>query len=185
MFLEAVRRHEASQTVREQAQKSGMDLEALRTAEPLTYAAINAAPLLRTDARLVSQVGVIIGRLFPNHQLFNVPLSVPQTDTELRAFPAFTKAELSVLDDALGALVTEKPGAPFYRTVGDRSGERRELAWPLEPKVWSEGEGLVGPFPDQGEASAWGEAHIDPRSGYVYDTMSYAGGWFCDVFRGE
>lgn len=162
-----------------------MDLEALRTTEPLTYAAISATSLLRTDARLLSQVGAIVGRLFPHHQLFNVPLSIPQTDTELRVFPPLTKVELGVLDDNLGELVTGAPDTPFYRIVGDRTGERRELAWPLAPEAWSEGEGLVGPFPDQGEASAWGEAHTDPRSGFVYDTMSYAGGWFCDVFRGE
>jgi hypothetical protein len=184
-LLEAIRGHVSSKAVKTQAEAAGMDLEALRRDAPLTYAAINAVPLLRTDARVLGRVGAVLGRLLPVHQLFNVPLTTPQTDTELRVFPRLDKAQLGALDDALGQFVGGEPGALFYRTVADRSGERRELAWPLEPEAWQAGEGLVGPFPDQNAATTWGETHTDPRAGYLYDTLPYAGGWFCDVFRGE
>lgn len=185
VFLEAIRAHEPKEAVRAQAETAGLDLEALRTDDPLTFAAVNATSLLRTDARLLGRIGHVIGQLFPHHQLFNVPLTTPQTDTELRAFPPLEKTQLAALDDSLGGLAAAEDGALFYRIVGDRAGERRELAWPLTPEAWQAGEGLVGPFPDQNAATAWGEQHADPRSGYLHDTLNYAGHWFCDVFRGE
>ena len=162
-----------------------MDLEGLRESDPLTYAAINAVSLVRTDARLASQVNAALIPFAPHAQLFTVPLTNPQTDTELRVFPPLQKPELDAFDDALGVFVSTQPGGLFYRTVGDISGEHRELAWPLPPQKWSAGTALVGPFSDEAEANAWGQDHIDPRSGLVFDALPYAGAWYSDVFKGE
>lgn len=148
-----------------------------------------AAPLVRTDARLVGVVSGIVGRLLPEHQLFQVPLVTPQTDTELRVFPPLTRAERRALDDAFGQLVGEGPYREqrvFYRVVEERGGARRELAWPLAPSAYRAGTtGLIGPFEDEAAARAWGEAHAERRSGVVFDTLPYGGAWFCDLFRGE
>ena len=156
----------------------------LRSAEPLTYAAINAVALVRTDARLLPQVSAAVSRLGP-YQLFNVPLTVQQTDTELRVFPPLSKDKLAALDDVLGALSDVRAGRIFYRAVSDSAGERRELAWPVVPEAWQAGPALVGPFAAEADADTWGREHTDPRSGFVFDTLPYAGAWFCDVFRGE
>ena len=184
-FLEAVRTHRPSERVRAQAEATGVDLGELRRSDPLTYATINAVPLVRTDARLAPQVNTALAQIAPHAQLFAVPLTDPQTDTELRVFPPLQKRDLAALDDALGAFVGTQPGGLFYRTVNERSGERREFAWPLLPATWQAGAALVGPFADQREANAWGGAHVDPRSGFVFDTLSYAGAWYGDIFKGE
>lgn len=183
-FLAAVRAHTPSERVRAQAGAAGLDLDRLREEDPLTYAAANAVALVRTDARLVARVGAALAQLGAKFQPFSVPLSLPQTDTELRVFPALSPGELEHLDHALGTLAGAEPGV-FYRTVNDRGGERRELAWPLGPGRFSGLPALVGPFPDEAAANAWGEAHADPRTGLVYDALPYAGAWFCDVFRGD
>ena len=161
-----------------------MDLEGLRETDPLTYAAVNAVSLVRTDARLSAGVGTALAQLGPKFQLFSVPLNLPQTDTELRVFPELLPGELERFDRALGTLAATAPGV-FFRTVNDRSGERRELAWPLEPARFQGTPALVGPFPDEDAANVWGQVHADPRTGLVYDALPYAGGWYCDVFRGE
>ncbi len=184
-FLERVRAHRPTEAVRRRAEAAGMDLDTLRDTEPLTYAAANAVPLVRTDARLASQVSAVLTRLNPHHQLFTVPLTLQQTGTELRVFPLLQRSEWAAFDDALGALVGAQAGGLFYRTVGEASGERRELAWPLAPDVWQGGAALVGPFATEAEASAWGQGHADPRQGFVSDTLPYAGVWLCDVFAGE
>ncbi len=162
-----------------------MDLDVLKEAEPLTYAAINAAALVRTDARLLPRVGAVVTQVSPHHQLFNVPLRLQQTDTELRIFPPLERPELAALDDALAALVGAQTEGLFYRTVNDPAGERRELAWPVAPDAWREEGALVGPFVTEVDADVWGQAHADPRVGLVFDTLPYAGAWFCDVFRGD
>ena len=162
-----------------------MDLEGLRQNDPLTYATINAVPLVRTDARLASHANAALAQVAPHAQLFTVPLTSPQTDTELRVFPPLQKGELAAFDDALGAFVGTQTGGLFYRTVNERSGERREFAWPLPPTAWQAGAAFVGPFADQNEADAWGEANIDPRSGFVFDALPYAGAWYGDIFKGE
>ena len=184
-FLDAVRAHRPSERVRAQAEATGVDLGELRKSDPLTYGAINAAPLVRTDARLAPQVKLALEQITPYAQLFTVPLTSPQTDTELRVFPPLHKSELAALDDALGALVGRHAGGLFYRTVNERSGERRELAWPLLPATWQAGAAFVGPFADQAEANAWGQTHVDPRSGFVFDALPYAGAWYGDIFKGE
>lgn len=161
-----------------------MDLEGVRDSDPLTYAAVNAVSLVRTDARLASQVGTALSQIGAKFQLFSVPLSLAQTNTELRVFPVLLPSELARLDDALDALVATEPGI-FYRTVNDVGGERRELAWPLEPEHFGGTPALVGPFPDEAAANAWGQEYTDPRTGLVYDALPYAGAWLCDVFKGE
>jgi hypothetical protein len=183
-FLAWLRVYVPSDAVRRQADSAGLDLEALRSAEPLTYAAINAVALVRTDARLLPQVSAAVSRLGP-YRLFNVPLRVQQTDTELRIFPPLPRDKLAALDDALGALGDVRAGRIFYRIVTDAAGERRELAWPVAPEAWQAGAALVGPFAAEADADAWGREHVDPRSGFVFDTLPYARAWFCDVFRGE
>lgn len=184
----ALQRHAPDEALSRRAEAAGTDLEALKNRDPLSYMAACAAPLLRTDARLANDVGRVIGRIFPEHQLFRLPLVTPQTDTELRIFPPTTRSERSALDDALGVFVGQpqlREQHLFYRVVGERSGERRELAWPLEPDRFTSGAAFVGPFADQAAADAWGRTHADPRSGVVYDTLPYGGAWFCDLFRGE
>lgn len=161
-----------------------MDLDSLRETDPLTYAAANAVLLVRTDARLAAGVGAALVQIGTKFQLFSVPLSLPQTDTELRVFPELLPGELERFDRVLGTLTATEPGV-FFRTVNDQSGERRELAWPLEPERFQNTPALVGPFPDEGAANAWGQAHADPRNGLVYDALPYAGEWYCDVFKGE
>ena len=184
-FLELVRAHRPTAEVRRRAVAAGTNLDALRETEPLTYAAANAAPLVRTDARLASQVSAVMVQLSPHHQLFTVPLTLQQTDTELRVFPPLQEHEWAAFDDALGALVGGRTDGLFYRTVNDAVGERRELAWPLAPDTWAAGAALVGPFSTEAEANEWGRAHADPRQGLVFDTLPYAGAWLCDVFAGE
>lgn len=184
-FLEAVHAHEPSTRVRAQAEATGVDLEGLREGDPLTYATINAVPLVRTDARLTTQVSGVLAQVAPHAQLFSVPLTHPQTDTELRVFPPLQKSELAAFGDALGAFVGTQTGGLFYRTVSDVRGEHREFAWPLEPSTWQAGAAFVGPFADQGAANAWGQDRVDPREGFVFDALPYAGAWYCDVFRGE
>ena len=183
-LLAAVRAHTPSERVRAQAEAASMDLDSLRDADPLTYAAVNATSLIRTDARLAAQAGAALAQVGTRFQLFSVPLNLPQTDTELRVFPALLPGELERFDTALGTLAATEPGV-FYRTVNDQNGERREFAWPLGPERFTGSPALVGPFPDEGAANAWGQAHADPRAGLVYDALPYAGTWFCDVFRGE
>jgi len=184
-FLKLIGMHVPSEAVRRQAEAAGLDLDALRETEPLTYAAINAAALVRTDARLVSQVSTVVAQLSPHQQLFTVPLTLQQTDTELRVFPPPQKSEWAAFDAALGALVGGQTGGLFYRTVADPAGERRELAWPLAPDAWRAGAALVGPFATEAQASRWGETNADPRQGFVFDTLLYTGMWLCDVFAGE
>jgi hypothetical protein len=183
--LAAVAAHRPSEAVRARALAQGLDLEALRRSEPLTYAAINAVALVRTTAGLAAQVQDVVAGLGAPAQLFSVPLRVQGTDTELRVFPPLTRGELERFDQALGTLAAEGPGGLFYRTVADSAGERRELAYPVAPESWQPGAALVGPFADEAAAAAWGQAHTDPRTGLVYDVLPYAGAWFCDVFRGE
>ena len=183
-LLELVRAHRPSEAVRRQAEATGLDLESLKTADPLTYAAVNAVALVRTDAQLAAQVNAVLAQTSPHAQLFTVPLTSVQTDTELRVFPPLQKRELDAFDDALGNVATQTGGL-FYRTVADAMGERRELAWPLAPGSWQTGTALVGPFADEAAANAWGQSHIDPRAGFVYDALPYAGAWYCDVFRGD
>ena len=177
--------HRPSERVRAQAEATGIDLDDLRQNDPLTYATISAAPLVRTDARLASQVNAALAQVAAHAQLFTVPLTSPQTDTELRVFPPLNRGELAALDELLGAFVGPQAGGLFYRTVSERSGERREFAWPLPPTAWQAGAALVGPFADQGEANAWGGTNVDPRSGFVFDALPYAGAWYGDVFKGE
>lgn len=184
-FLAAVKAHVLSEKVRARAQAAGLDLESLRLNDPLTYAAANAVLLVRTDARLAPQVSAVLARLGAQFQPFSVPLRVLQTDTELRVFPALSSQELVAFDDALAALATAQPGGVFYRTVSDTDGERRELAWPLEPGRWHAGPALVGPFVTEEAAKAWGREHAGSGTGLVFDTLLYDGAWFCDVFSGE
>lgn len=165
--------------------REGVDLEALRLGDPLTYAAINAVALVRTAAELAPQVQQVVTELSPVVRLFSVPLQVQGTDTELRMFPRLSRGELERFDHALGTLAAARPGYLFYRTVGDRFGERRELAYPVAPERWQPGAALVGPFATEADAVAWGQSHTDPRTGFVYDALPYAGAWFCDVFSGE
>ena len=183
-FLAAVRAHRPTKRVRAQAGAAGLDLDSLRETDPLTYAAVNAVPLVRTDARLSAQVGAALAQIGVKFQLFSVPLNLPQTDLELRVFPDLLPGELERFDNSLGTLAATEPGV-FFRTVNDRSGERRELAWPLEPARFRDTPALVGPFSDEDAANSWGHLHADPRMGLVYDALPYAGGWYCDVFRGE
>ena len=183
-FLAAVRAHTPTERVRAQADTAGMDLDSLRETDPLTYAAVNAVSLVRIDARLSAAVGAALTQIGTRFQLFSVPLSLPQTDTELRVFPELLPGELERFDSSLGTLAATEPGV-FYRTVNDRSGERRELAWPLEPARFQGTPALVGPFSDEDAANAWGHLHADPRAGLVYDALPYAGEWYCDVFKGE
>ena len=161
-----------------------MDLEGLRETDPLTYAAVNAVSLVRTDARLSAQVGTALTQIGTRFQLFSLPLNFLQTDTELRVFPELLPGELRRFDNALGTLAATEPGV-FFRMVNDQSGERRELAWPLEPARFQNSPALVGPFSDEDAANAWGQAHADPRAGLVYDALPYVGGWYCDVFKGK
>lgn len=181
--------YEPDEALRRRAEAAGVDLGGLKREDPTAYMAACAAPLVRTDARLVEAVWGVVGRILPEHQLFRLPLVTPQTDTELRVFPPPTRGERRALDDALGTLVDQPPLGEqrvFYRVVEERGGSRRELAWPLPPSAYRAGTlGLVGPFEDEAAAGAWGEAHADPRSGVVFDTLPYGGAWFCDLFRGE
>ncbi len=86
-FLAAVQVHTPTERVRAQAEAAGMDLDVLRETDPLTYAVVNAVSLVRTDARLSAAVGAALAQIGTN-QLFSVPLNLPQTDLELRVFPA-------------------------------------------------------------------------------------------------
>ncbi len=187
-LLEALRAHEPDEALARRAEAAQIDLAALKAADPVSYMAACAAPLLRTDARLEVSLSGLVGRLLPEHQLFRLPLVLKQTDTELRIFPPPTRAERNALDDALGSFVQEPTHQKqylFYRIVGERSGERRELAWPIPPERSGGEAGLVGPFADEAAAEAWGQAHADPRRGMVHDTVPHGGAWFCDLFMGE
>jgi hypothetical protein len=181
--------HQPDEALRRRAEAAGVELEALKRDDPAAYMTVCAAPLVRTDARLVGAVLGVTSRLLPEHQLFRVPLVTPQTDTELRVFPPLTPAERRAFDDALGQLVGEAPyrqQRAFYRVVEERGGRRYELAWPLAPSAYRPGTtGFVGPFKDEAAARAWGEAHADRPSGVVFDTVAYGGAWFCDLFHGE
>jgi len=183
-----VQDHVPSEAVRRKAEAAGINLEALKRDDPTAYAMLNAARLLHTEPELMEAVGEAFFAAFPEHEVFNLPLENAQAGVELLVFPPLGRDELARLDNLLSYLVSRPPWEAervFYRVVNDLRGERRELARPLQPSLWGGGEGLVGPFADEGEASAWGEANVDPRAGLVHDTLAYAGAWFCDVFRGE
>ena len=90
----AVQAHTPVERVRVQADAAGMDLDSLRETDPLTYAAVNAVSLVRIDARLSAAVGAALTQIGTRFQLFSVPLSLPQTDTELRVFPELLPGEL-------------------------------------------------------------------------------------------
>ncbi|MEJ2668478.1 MAG: hypothetical protein P8Z81_15515 [Deinococcales bacterium] len=103
-------------------------------------------------------------------------------------------AELAHLDDeelerfdALLAPLVDRPEwsarHAYYREVNDARGKRRELGLPLVPDAYREGDAVVGPFPDEAAAEAWGREHVDaPR---VHDPFAMNGRWFCDVFRAD
>lgn len=189
-LLEALRAHAPDEALARRAEAARIDLAALKAADPVSYMAACAGPLLRTDARLEGSLSGLVGRFLPEHQLFRLPLVLKQTDTELRIFPPLTRPERAALDDALGAFVSQQQEQGlnqhlFYRIVGERSGERRELAWPTPPERSGGEAGLVGPFADEAAAEAWGRAHADPRGGMVHDTVPHGGAWFCDLFMGE
>lgn len=186
-FLRAVAEFTPSARTVRVAQEEGFDLEQLRAAAPMTFAAMNAAPLLRTQASLSGAVHHLLAAGAPAAQLFSVPVQHGQCDSELRIFPPLGPEKLAAFETLLAQYTAQqclKGQWLFFRVVEDKAGVRREFAQALRPAAYREGAALVGPFADEADALRWSQK-IDPRLGLVADTLAYAGQWFCDVFSGE
>lgn len=175
--------HTPTAAARQRAEAAGIDLDKLRRSDPQRYKMLNAVVLLRVAPALREAASNVFFAAFRHYELFE---AAEGDLTTLLAFPPLTAAELKRFDDALGRLAALNAYAEqyvYYRVVNDRQGEHRELALPLAPGAWTgEINRLVGPFPSQAAAEAWGEAQVRGRENLVYDAVPQAGAWFCDVF---
>jgi hypothetical protein len=181
MHEDVLRVHQPSEAVKAKAKASGIDLDALKTADPQRYKMLNAQAILQTAATFVEDACAVYWAAFPRYELFK--LERPPM-ISLLSFPELTKAELRRWDDALGRMVAlphYQAQGVFYRIVNTPQGELRQLAAPLLPENWrGEGDVLIGPFASEAAASAWVANTLD--TSYAHDIFQQAGQWFCDVF---
>lgn len=180
--------HHPEPQLRRRAEAAGIDLERLKAEDPTQYAMVNAKRAVTVPSALMGEVGVRFYRLFPEHQVFSLAPS-PDGQSALLVFPPLDKHELESLGTVLSRMTMEAPYAQsflFYRVVQDLRGEQHELAFPVAPDAWPGSTGvMVGPFVTQEDADRWGDLHVTGRQGMVFDSVSYAGSWFVDVFVAE
>ncbi|MEJ2287913.1 MAG: hypothetical protein P8Y02_04560 [Deinococcales bacterium] len=180
---ERLRRHTPSAALRSRAEAEGIDLEALKREAPADYMALNAGEVLLAAAELAHLAGGMLLAAFPGREIFRTPAGRSE---RLLAFPPLDDEELERFDALLAPLVDRPEWSArhaYYREVNDARGKRRELGLPLVPDAYREGDAVVGPFPDEAAAEAWGREHVDaPR---VHDPFAMNGRWFCDVFRAD
>jgi hypothetical protein len=172
--------HVPSAEAERRAHAAGLDLDALRRDDPTGYKMINAAPLLRSAAELRRLAEPAVHAALGDQEIYGAPVG---EKVLFLAFPGPNAAQLERLDDLLAQAVEEDTGRyGFYRVVRDRRGVRRELDLPTSPPVWSGEDALVGPFADDARAREWGLDNVMGRGVITFDTVRYAGAWFCDVF---
>jgi hypothetical protein len=176
--------HRPSAQARRRAHEAGLDLERLRREDPLAYKMITAVPVLQVAAELRTLAEPSLHVALAGQQLFEAK---DQEHLQLLAFPGPEARQLERLDDLLAQAVEEITGRyGYYRVVSDRRAVRREFDLPTEPGAWQGQETLVGPFGDESEARDWGLDNVMGRvmgsGALTYDTVRYAGAWFCDIF---
>ena len=181
--------YEPTLEVKRKAEAAGIDLDALKRSDPITYAMLNAQRTVRVSPQLKEAVGQALFTTFPEHQVFELPVEQNAYTVSLLLFPPLSQTEIESLDEVLAALAAQAPLAAqhaFYRVINDTAGEHREFASPVSPGEWQGQAGvMVGPFADEAAAKAWGDAHVSLPSGLVSDVLPYNSAWFCDLFRGD
>lgn len=180
--------YEPTPAVRRKAEAAGIDLDALRWSDPVTYAVLNAQRTVQVAPQLKEVAGGALFAAFPERQIFDMPQSaLDGALLSLLIFPPLPDAELARLDAVLAELASgTRSQYAFYRVVTDAAGERRELALPVAPGAWRGQAGvMIGPFESEAAAKVWSDAHVDASSGLVSDVLPYNGAWFCDLFRGD
>ena len=172
--------HTPSDSARRRAQAAGLDIDALKRDEPLSYMMLCSQPVLHLAPELEALATAPLEAAFGDQQLFEAETGERQL---VLAFPGPQPQQLQRFDELMGEMV-EQATADFayYRVVQELSGTRRELDLPTAPGAWQGASTMVGPFGDEGAAREWGQAQVVPRAGMTYDVLNYAGGWFCDVF---
>lgn len=175
--------HRPNDEARRRARAAGLELDDLRVEAPDTYRMLCSTSILRVNEALRDVVEAPLHAALPDQRLFEAETG---GRINVLAFPGPTRAQLERLDDLLALAVEDEVRRrhAYFRVVQDSAGVRRELDLPTAPEKWSGQETMVGPFQYEAQANAWAEQRVDARTGATYDVIEYAGGWFCDVFRG-
>jgi hypothetical protein len=150
---------------------------------PQAYMALNAGEALRAAPELADLAGSLLLAAFPEREVFRAASGARE---RLLAFPPLSQDELARLDRLLAPFVERRPWRArnaFYRQVSDVRGSVRELALPLTPEAYRDGDAVVGPFTDAASADAWGRGKVAPPR--VHDVFRMNDAWFCDVFRAD
>ncbi len=182
---EFLRLHKPSEKAQQRAKQAGLHLSELKETNPQHYKMLVAQNVLEVSAELEQLASSVILAAFQHHEVFR--LEQPHVIT-LLIFPELSTKELERLDKSLGQLLESaslKSNYAYFRVVTDKTGEHRQLSLPLPSEEWrGQRNHLIGPFENQTRAETWGEQNVRPRQ-LIYDTLSYAGAWFCDVFSAE
>lgn len=172
--------HNASEGARRRAEAAGLDIDALKRDDPVSYMMLCSQPVLHAAPQLKELASPALEAALADQQLFEAE---SQGRLLVLAFPGVGREQLRLLDELMGEVVEEALDRyAYYRVVQDQSGTTRELDLPTGPEEWQGTATMVGPFANEGEASAWGQERVVPRAGLTYDVLPYAGAWFCDIF---
>ncbi|HEX7003153.1 MAG TPA: hypothetical protein VF168_03095 [Trueperaceae bacterium] len=172
--------HQPDAGARSRAEAAGLDLDILKREEPLSYMMLCSLPVMRVDRRLKTLAAEPLGAVLDDQRLFEAEVG---EELLMLAFPGPRRDQLERLDELMGqAVEAAVADYAYYRVVRDRRGTTRELSLPTAPDGWQGTSTMVGPFEDEAAARRWGQERVVPVSGTTYDTVPYAGGWFCDVF---
>jgi hypothetical protein len=182
---EFLRLHKPSQQALERAQQAKLDLMQLKETDPTRYKMLVAQRVLEVSPGLEYLASGTLFAAFKDHEVFR--FEHPDTIT-LLVFPELSDKDLEKLDNALSRFIEApnfKTNHAYFRIVTDKTGEHRQLAYPIPATAWrGQSNVLVGPFSQQVEAEQWGNEVARPQN-LIHDTVSYKDAWFCDVFRAE
>jgi hypothetical protein len=182
---EFLRLHKPSGTAKKRAEAAHISLTELKETDPTRYKMMVAQSVLEVSPELEQPASNIFFAAFKHHEVFR--LEQPTTIT-LLVFPELLAKDLARLDKALGNLAELpklKERYAYFRTVTDKTGEHRQLAFPISPVQWTgQTNLLIGPFANQSEAQTWGNETVRPQN-LIHDTLNHAGVWLCDVFLSE
>jgi hypothetical protein len=182
---EFLRLHKPSQEALQRAEQAKLDLTQLKETDPTRYKMLTAQRVLEVSPGLEQLAISTLSAAFRHYEVFR--LEQPDTIT-LLIFPELSDKEQEKLAKALSQFIeapTYKTKHAYFRVVTDKTGEHRQLAFPIEPTAWQgQINTLVGPFANQVEAEAWGDTSVRSKN-LIHDTVNYAGSWFCDVFSAD
>jgi hypothetical protein len=182
---EFLRLHKPSDEALLRARQAKLDLTQLKETDPARYKMMVAQRVLEVSPGLETLANSTLLAAFRHHEVFRLEQSGSVT---LLVFPELSHKEQEKLDKALSQFIeapTYKTKHVYFRVVTDKTGEHRQLAFPLSVDTWQgQTNILVGPFANQKEAERWGDNTVRPHN-LIHDTVNYAGAWFCDVFSAE